>query len=213
MQKYFPLHFILFLFRDNTQRIDGCLLWILNGTFMHPGLADFEAGKKHAWLNLSVFSTANSCSTNIQFQKGSSFGFQTLIRWSREHFAGLSCGKAPLPLAVTLHVPHGFLLGFYKCSSPPASWRERPAGCWGHGLDAFFCSAGQRVMLTSCSRKATLCLSFWGAADEEKKKPNKFKQDGEVPHTITEGGTCSSSWFRPRSFLLVDHLQEHPETI
>lgn len=147
-------HITLAYFYSETtvKKIDCCLLQVINCRFVHPGLADVEEGNK----------IANSLSANIVL-KGSRFGLQSLIKWSRENFAGLMCGRSPWPLRVTLHVPHGFLPDFTSVAPllPPAhSQRERRAGHWGHGLDAFFCSAGQRDMLTSCSRKATLCLSY-----------------------------------------------------
>lgn len=110
----------------------------------------------------------------------------------------------------------GFCMDFTSVAPLLRPACSQCAGHWGHGLDAFFCSAGQRVMLTSCSRKATLCLSFWGAAEPDKtKKSNtyKFKRNGKDPRIIPGEGACASSPVRARSFLLVDHLPEHPETI
>lgn len=67
----------------------------------------------------------------------------------------VSSVAAALPSEVSLHVPPGCLLEFYKHNSllTPFIWTVR-ATCQSDELDPFFCSAGHCVMLTSHCRKA-----------------------------------------------------------
>lgn len=110
-----------------------------------------------------------------------------------------------------------FCLDFYKCSSLSASCKQsgwaacQSLGTW-TGCIFLLCWTKSHVdkLLQKSNVVSVLlrCSRAW-----KKCNTNKFKRDGKVPHIITEEGICASSWFTARSFLLVDHLQEHPETI
>ena len=73
---------------------------------------------------------------------------------------------------IMLHVPHGCLLGFYKHNFLLAPFHPENVSDMPVRRDMdwslFFCSNGQRVMLTSRCRKAKERLSFWSAADLER---------------------------------------------
>lgn len=67
------------------------------------------------------------------------------------------------PSEITRHVHTDVSLVFTSItpsSLPSPEQCERHASQMGHGVDPFFCSAGQRVMLTSRCRKAKERLSF-----------------------------------------------------
>lgn len=115
------------------------------------------------------------------------------------------CRWSLLPLGVTLLVPHGFMLGFYKCSPPPASCMQSVwAACQSLGTwtGCIFLLHWTKSHVDKLLQKSNVVSVLSRRSRPWKNKTNKFKRDSKVPRIITEEETCSSTWSYPGAFFL-----------
>lgn len=113
-------------------------------------------------------------------------------------FTGLTHGwsrqPSALPFEVTLRVPHGFLLGFYKRNSPLALSRQTMwATCQSDGTwtGRLFLLHWTKSPVDKPLQKGNAMSILLRRSGPWKSNTNRF----EVPHIITEDTTCLSSWF------------------
>lgn len=133
----------------------------------------------------------------------------------QQYFTGLTCGwsRQPSALPFEMCVPHGFLLGFYKCNSLLApSMQTMWATCqsdWTR-TGRLFLLRWIKSHVDKPLQKGNAMSVLLRRSGPWKNNTNKFDCNSKVPHVITEDATCSSSWFRPKSFsssrlLPMDH--------
>lgn len=140
----------------------------------------------------------------------------------QKYFTGLTRGRSRQPSALPFEVRvlHGFLLGFYKCNSLLAPsmqtmWAARQSD--GTRTGRLFLLRWTKSHVDKPLQKGNAVSVLLRRSGPWKNNTNKFECHSKVPHVITEDATCSSSWFRPKSFsssqlLPMDHHRSTSRT-